>query len=81
MVAALWASQDAFVSGIKLVYIFLVASGPQSFTSIRRCLGIGTRTVDRAVRELLAHGFVELDDSYLYSVNYFSELVQQRLNP
>ena len=52
----------------KLVYLFLVLAEPQSFTSIRRSLGLAVKTVDRALRRLKASGCVMQDDVYLYWV-------------
>lgn len=52
----------------KLVYLFLVFSEPQSFTTIRRALSLSSRTVDRVLRILLDRDFVTLDLNYLYWV-------------
>ena len=52
----------------KLIYLYLVLSGPQSFTGIRRALGLSSRTVDRGLKMLLVEGYVVLDEVYLYSV-------------
>ena len=52
----------------KLIYLFLLKSEPQSFITIHQALSLSTRTVDRALKQLLAHGYVVLDDSYLYWV-------------
>jgi len=41
---------------------------PQSFTSIRRSLGLAVKTVDRALRRLRASECVMLDDVYQYWV-------------
>ena len=53
-------------SSEKLVYLYLVLSQPQTFTSIRRALSISRDTVDRTLKKLLEAGFVFLDDYYLY---------------
>lgn len=53
----------------KLIYLFLVQSEPQSFTTIRRSLSLSSGTVDRAVRRLLELGCVVLDEAYLYWVS------------
>jgi len=50
----------------KLVYLYLVFSQPQTFTSIRRTLSISRDTVDRTLKKLLEARFVFLDDRYLY---------------
>ena len=52
----------------KLVYLYLILAQPQSFTGIRRGLGLAMRTVDRALRRLRASGCVRQDDVYLYWV-------------
>jgi len=52
----------------KLVYLYLLVSQPQSFTTIRRAMALNRETVDRALRRLLDHGHVELDDRYMYWV-------------
>jgi DNA-binding MarR family transcriptional regulator len=52
----------------KLIYLFLLKSEPQSFITIYQALSLSTRTVDRALKQLLARGYVVLDDSYLYWV-------------
>ena len=52
----------------KLVYLFLVLSEPQSFTGIRRSLGLAVKTVDRALGRLRDSGCVMQDDVYLYWV-------------
>jgi predicted DNA-binding transcriptional regulator len=52
----------------KLIYLYLVLAEPQSFTGIRRGLGLAMRTVDRALRRLRASGCVRQDDVYLYWV-------------
>jgi len=43
-------SQDA--PSEKLVYLFLVLSQPQSFTTIRRALVLSRKTIDVALRRL-----------------------------
>ena len=53
----------------KLVYLHLVETEPQSFISVRRALGLGRMTVDRALKNLLVRGYVSQDNSYLYWVN------------
>ena len=55
----------------KLVYLYLILAQPQSFTGIRRGLGLAMRTVDRALRRLRASGCVRQDDVYLYWVADF----------
>ena len=55
---------------VKLVYLYLAMNGPQAFTVIRRTLALGSRTVDKALKELLATGFVLLDDVYMYRIVY-----------
>ena len=52
----------------KLVYFFLVESEPQSFTTVRCSLSLSSRTVDKALRRLLARGYVFLEEKYLYWV-------------
>lgn len=52
----------------KLVYLYLMHSEPQSFTTIRRALSLNKVTVDHALRRLLGRGHVELDERYLYWV-------------
>jgi len=53
----------------KLIYLHLVKTQPQTFVSIRRSLGIGRMTVDRALKDLLGRGYVSQDDRYLYWIN------------
>ena len=60
-------------TGEKLVYIYLVFTQPQTFTSIRRALSVSKDTVDRALRRLLEAGFVHQDESNLYWVSPFEE--------
>lgn len=56
---------------VKLVYLYLCQCGPQNFTTIRRGLCISSRTVDKALKELLDGGFIELDEEYFfYSITY-----------
>lgn len=50
----------------KLVYLYLVLSQPQSFTSIRRALSLSRKTVDVALKRLVTAGFVVQDERYLY---------------
>ena len=50
----------------KLVYLYLVETQPQTFTSIRRSLSLGRMTVDRAVKGLMEKGYVVQDARYLY---------------
>ena len=50
----------------KLVYLYLVNSQPQTFTSIRNALSISRDTVDRTLKRLLEARVVFLDDRYLY---------------
>ena len=62
--------RDLGAPSVKLVYLFLALNGPQAFTTIRRTLALGTRTVDKALKELLASGFVLLDEVYMYRIVY-----------
>jgi len=50
----------------KLVYYHLFVNQPRTFTMIRRELGIGRSTVDRALRELRDKGFIHQDHYYQY---------------
>jgi hypothetical protein len=50
----------------KLVYLYLVQSQPQSFTTMRKGLGIGKKTLARALRSLRGWRLVALDDRFLY---------------
>jgi hypothetical protein len=50
----------------KLVYLYLVLAEPQSFTTVRRGLSLGGRTVDRALRRLRERGYVTQDVRFLY---------------
>jgi len=52
----------------KLVYLYLVLAEPQSFTGIRRSLGLAVKTVDKALKRLRTSGCVMQDDVYLYWV-------------
>jgi len=52
----------------KLIYLYLILAQPQSFTGIRRGLGLAMRTVDSALRRLRASGCVRQDDVFLYWV-------------
>ena len=62
---------------LTLIYLFLVQSEPQSFTTIRRSLSLSSGTVDKAARRLLELGYVVLDETYLYWVSP----LQQTRNP
>jgi len=53
----------------KLIYLHLVKTQPQTFVAIRRALGLGRMTVDRALKNLLVRGYVSQDDRYLYWVS------------
>jgi len=53
----------------KLVYLFLVNSEPQSFTTMQRSLSLSSSTIDVAVRSLLDLGYVTLDETRLYWVS------------
>ena len=64
----------------KLVYLLLATYGPLGFTSIRRILSVSRHTVDKALKELMASECIVLDELYLYSVNYFALLDQERLS-
>ena len=55
----------------KLIYLHLVKTQPQTFVGIRRALGLGRMTVDRALKDLLVRGYVSQDDRYLYWINEF----------
>jgi len=50
----------------KLVYLHLVETEPQSFVSVRRALGLGRMTVDRALKGLMNKRYVVQDARYLY---------------
>jgi len=50
----------------KLVYLYLVQSQPQSFSTMRRGLGISKKTLARAIRTLRRWRFVVLDERFLY---------------
>ena len=52
----------------KLVYLYLVIAEPQPFVGVWRGLGIGVKTVDRALRRLRESGYVVQDRAYLYWV-------------
>ena len=54
----------------KLVYLYLVQSQPQSFTTMRRSLGISKKTLARALRSLRRWRFVVLDERFLYWASY-----------
>jgi DNA-binding MarR family transcriptional regulator len=53
----------------KLVYLFLVLSQPQSFTTVLRSLSLSSSTIDRALRRLLDRGYLVLDETTLYWVS------------
>jgi len=50
----------------KLVYLFLLLAQPQTFTSVRRLLGLGNKTVARCLKKLVDLGFVVQDENFLY---------------
>jgi predicted DNA-binding transcriptional regulator len=50
----------------KLIYLHLVKTQPQTFVGIRRALGLGRMTVDRALKGLMEKGYVVQDTRYLY---------------
>jgi len=50
----------------KLIYLHLVKTQPQTFVAIRRALGLGRMTVDRALKGLMEKGYVVQDIRYLY---------------
>jgi predicted DNA-binding transcriptional regulator len=50
----------------KLIYLYLVKTQPQTFVDIRRALGLGRMTVDRALKGLMEKGYVVQDIRYLY---------------
>lgn len=52
----------------KLVYLHILHSQPQTFTSIQRSLGLSSYTVNQALRRLRDHGHV-VKDSRLYWVS------------
>ena len=51
---------------VKLIYLHLVKTQPQTFVAIRRALGLGRMTVDRALKDLMNKGYVAQDTRYLY---------------
>ena len=53
----------------KLVYVHLLRSQPQTFTSILRSLDLSSYTVDQALRRLRVRGHIIQDSSYLYWVS------------
>jgi len=52
----------------KLVYLHMLHSQPQTFTSIQRSLGLSSYTVHHALARLRARGHVVKDSSRLYWV-------------
>jgi len=50
----------------KLVYLHLVETEPQTFVSVRRALGLGRMTIDRALKGLMEKRYVIQDERYLY---------------
>jgi len=50
----------------KLVYLFLLLAQPQTFTSIRRLLGLGNKTVERCLKKLVDLRLVILDENFIY---------------
>ena len=54
----------------KLVYLHLLLSGSQTFTGIRRSLHLSSRTVDKALKELLSFEFIFLDDYLMYHIMF-----------
>ena len=52
----------------KLIYLYLLLAQPQSFTTTRRALSLGERTVDRALRRLLEKECIIIDKWYLYTL-------------
>jgi len=52
----------------KLVYLFLLLAQPQTFTSTRRLLGLGNKTVARCLKKLVDLGFVVLDENLYWTV-------------
>ena len=50
----------------KLVYLYLLISQPQSFTTIRRTMALNRRTVDQDLLRLMKLDHIHLDDRYLY---------------
>ena len=53
-------------SSEKLVYFYLVESQPQSFTTLRKGLGLGKTTLSRVLKSLMRWRFVILDERFLY---------------
>jgi DNA-binding MarR family transcriptional regulator len=53
-------------SSEKLVYFYLVESQPQSFTTMRKSLGISKATLSRALQRLRGWRLVALDERFLY---------------
>ena len=53
-------------SSEKLVYFYLVESQPQSFTTMRKSLGLGKATLSRALESLRRWRLVALDERFLY---------------
>lgn len=51
----------------KLVYIFLCISQPQTFSGIRRTLGVSKATLPRTLRKLIEKGLVA-EENFLYWV-------------
>ena len=50
----------------KLVYLYIFHTQPQSFTTIRRSLALGVKTVDRALKKLKEGGYIVQDNEFLY---------------
>ena len=61
-----WEVREEGAPSEKLVYLYLVLAGPQRFTTIRRGLALGERTVDIALRRLRERGYVTQDSKFLY---------------
>ena len=55
----------------KLIYLHLVKTQPQTFVAIRRALGLGRMTVDRALKDLMNKGYIVQDTRYLYWIDEF----------
>lgn len=56
----------------KLVYLFLCISQPQTFTSIRRTLGMAKATLSRTLKRLHEKGLIQVKD-FLYWTNFSEE--------
>lgn len=57
----------------KLVYLFLCITQPQTFTGMRRALGMDKATLSRALKGLLEKRLITVKD-FLYWVNLHSSV-------